>query len=359
MTFELTISRVGALAASASASRREPPLPLRGASLAAAFRKQANLIASSSFFLAAEAAILAAAREFDPAAKYSPGAIENELKSIDVFVSPNGSMPSLENSQEPNEHLVGLLPSRRMEVVIGGVAWIVRVRASITACALEQNCGSPKLWWTFEGIPSASGQYDDHTEKNSSELLKATNEMAQVGISGLYSAYFESLKELDGKRCRKFDLLPDRIRVGMADSTDTALSRFMDTFYSDQVSMSDILQSNTYENIEARQLLDKFKTFVSSATNRPVKITNTDYFVESDAVGSRGLICRQFDPISREIVLTGITQSNSFKLSRPPYGNKIIDGREGFLRAFSAARPISAMLASREGTFLDNRLNLS
>ncbi len=338
---------------------------LGGPELIGRFRRQANLMHKRKFYSEAQDAILdVVTKEYDSTVKgfsregIAPG---NEIEDIEIFRMPVDSVYVPPNLSRPvSEHVIGLFPSRKIECFIGDMKWILRVRASITACALKRPSGLPKLWWTFEGIPADPDPLNRPSEDQAADFISATNEMAERAIPKLCASYRDALFNEKEGYGRAFDLLRHRICINMSDNNGELFAELLDAMNIRGASFSEVSHSESY-GANARVAAEEFKAFVKDVTGAPAPFDDTTVKIHAEIAGLKALIYQyeHEDPKRHEIILAGLSRSSGARGGYAAVSNeqKRVENGEGYVRSTSAARPISAMLASREAILLDDKLS--
>ena len=196
MAYDLIISRYGALAALPAWGSRQNEM-YTGDELVERFRQQIDTLdqrlAEGNDGVVSYAGKLGYQAVGLPQCQDRP---ENGRMDIvgmpPAGVALNDDAPVAATAENP---LVGLLTSRRTQIDIEGMQWILRSRASVTACALQKGPGRTKLWWSFEGIPATDDPDRRPTETNVSEFVAFTDKLQGAAMPTLQTAYSDALKE--------------------------------------------------------------------------------------------------------------------------------------------------------------------
>jgi hypothetical protein len=248
-----------------------------------------------------------------------------------------------------------------MVCTIEGMKWILRTRASITACALERSQGYPKLWWTLEGIPASDDPQTRPTEQQAARFVEVANLMAREAMPGLHLAYRDALREIQIAAQADIDLLPQRIRISLSDNDGRPFAKVLDEI--PRTTFSRLAVSEEPELAEVRAGIAEFATFVDKVKhtlklNGP-GLDDRTVSVNSDLQSIKGLIYKHDYTDEQQILLAGLARAASTRGGYHALSpeQKRIELGEGYLRTFSAARPLSAMLASREALLLDSKLS--
>ncbi len=347
MSYELTINRVGALAG-VPRRRRGAKMQADYAEVERRFRQQADWLRDSGHFKDASQALLDIARSHDPNAhEFHDPSFDDEDGVIDVFSVQD--KPSVLDAQAP---LLALMPSRRMRCSVKGINWIVRTRATVTACALQMNGGFTKLWWTFEGIPADPKPERRPTELQATAFLKMTNQMAEEARPLLHLAYRDALARVGHKQ--EFPLLNKQIRVSMSDNDDRELGVLFDAMSFSKLQPSEIRANRSAEIAPARRAMLEFDDFVRKLTGIKVNPPDKAVHLADDVPGMRGIVYSK-DDARRGPCVAGVarrlgSRSGDWFLS-PEL--QMETKKESYLRAVSAARPLSAKLAHDKARELD------
>ncbi len=361
MSCDLAINRIGALAAGSfptSASARFPSATKIGSS----FREVAESIVTSKHFRCANNAVLRIVKALDPHAAYrSGGGIElpdRQSGAIEIFSMRDDPLYPTSMRDDDSDHLVGLLPSNRMECELDGMKWVLRTRASVTACALERNNGLTKLWWTFEGIPADPDPDRRPTEAEVARLLNLTQDMEREAMPRLRDAYRHALLEVLKLDRGSLRLGTERLRVAMTENEERPVAALLDALYFEERTPSEIMKPSNPNLAIAREGMTEFARFVRDVSERRARITNETVSVESEIPGIKGVVCR-LEEEDGDTLLAGFARRAGARAGYRllPNEQKREEKKEENIRATSAARPLSAMLATREAHALEHRRN--
>ena len=356
MAYELTINRMGAFVAAGVPNAADECL-LSGDELIAKFRRQAELIVESKAYHRAEHAVVKIAQRHDMDARCSAKGIGpgEEIEPIEIFPMPLDSIFVPETVTDVSDHLVCLLPSKKIDCTIGGVLWILRIRASMTGCVLERKRGLSKLWWTFEGIPANRNPARRPTEKEAAEFVSVSDEMARAAMEHLYDAFRQALSTVQGN-VPEMSLLPDRISISLSDNDDRPVADLLDAMYFQGSSLAEIARSDKPALNLAREASLEFKKFVGDVTGHDnLKLDDRKIYVNDKIAGVRGLIWQYDDPEQRRQFVAGVARRSGVRAGYDLLSPELQSEQktEGFLRASSAARPLSAMLASHHAILFE------
>jgi hypothetical protein len=345
MPFDLTILRVGALAA--------VPMPMDGGGpgkscdkrIIAEFRKHAETLVSLDPYLSTQAVT-----ERVLNARYLGGTGRNgSLEPIVVTTMPDGQewrKPA--PGQTPP--VVALLPALRFEFKLSGMEWILRTRASVTACAVQQSHGVTKLWWTYEAIPKIPDPDIRPSQQQVATFFAEANRVEHESMPLLHKAYGGALVP---NPKGPFELRGDRIRISLADNDDSTIAAFADALYFDLKSVDEIRYLPSVH--PARMGLVQFETFIAKVTGFSGPLPDGSVSVADDVEGTRGILFRH--ETAHQTVVAGLARpagpSADLEFMSPSQRRK--EKAEEYLRDISSARPISAWVAGEEARKVQGR----
>jgi hypothetical protein len=263
MSFDLAIYRVGGLAE----QNGDAPVVLKrhsAAEVEAKFTKQRDLMLEPGGWYDKAKARISAVADAD---FYPRGEIPERDGAQTIIIMP----PPLELLDEfdYSSHLVGLLPSERLDVKVGKVTWDVRVRASFTACALEIEDGWPKLWWTFEGVPKDPDPECRPTEEETAAFLSFVHYLEQPALKYLTKAFSDALAEVTGVGEKlSYRLADERLRIRFADNNDVEYAALIDALKLRRLSPKTLKETTIGPLENARKGMADFERFVKK-TNSP------------------------------------------------------------------------------------------
>jgi hypothetical protein len=359
MSYDLAIYRVGALSELAGASDRAVRHDLPYEQLEAAFASLQDRVFKHPRYRTALTEIEKAAKEEYHGAHFAD--LTEKLGRTTPLSLPTPSDTEADEEFDRSSHLVGLLPSERLNVKIGQFDWIVRIRASFTACSLEFSQALTKLWWTFEGVPADPDPDRRPSERDAAELLKFVHGLEEPALDGLNKAYFGALGEVAKAQKLKYHLGPERIRVRFADNNDVRYSALIDAIRFRGLKPVQIKRAEPETSLAlAKEGLLDFGKFVKH-TNLPPepRINPNDSYVDIEtwvpgvsAVEAR----RDFD---ESVSIVGVAQRPG---AVTPYDHldtvreqRLAENREDRLRASSAARRWTARRVALEAMKLERR----
>ncbi|HEX4409024.1 MAG TPA: hypothetical protein VH206_09640 [Xanthobacteraceae bacterium] len=342
MSFELTINRVGAFAGTTSRAEELAPEALE-----AKFQERLDFVAGSECFREASRRIVGRAPHFREVTT------DSELKHIRI------RRVSLSDVDKSDWTLVGTLPGLKFECTTMGKKprsqrdWIVRARASVTACALQNGKRNTKLWWTFEGVPSNDDPNNRPSAADITAFISLTDRMADAATRPLFGAYRSAIKQDASVDLSDFALRKNKIRIRMSDSNDYQVEALLDAIHYEGVDVSDIREQP--ERAAALQGLEMFEKFVSDVTKLNVHIPDESLRVEAKFDGFKGIFYRIIDD-EKDTIVAGFGQQSG-SITGLEYAvapeKRRLQKQEEHLRAMSASRPISALLADKEASLLE------
>jgi len=360
VSFDLAIYRFGALAELTNGSNATLRRPVR-TELEASFRELTKYIQIDKRYWEAKRAIEDAAKEITgDRVELLP--IKDESDE-DAFVSvlnmpPSVELPSAEELE--SSQLVALLPSEQFDVKLGGTEWALRVRASVSACALETEHGLPKLWWTFEGIPKDPDPDHRPTEDETVSFLSFVRKMdtgdkKNSVLNLLGDAYFDALaKVTQTPKQLSYSLGEERIRIRYADNNDVEYAALIEALRFRGLTASQIEDAKGDSLKVAKRGLHDFEKFVLETNAPKDQIDPRTADVEKDVrlPGVDAVSARCDCPETSSVSIAGIAQRPG---SRTPYDHltmvrqqRIAENRDTRIRARSAARQLSGHLAGVE-----------
>jgi hypothetical protein len=357
--FDLTINRIGALAG-ASIRTTDESGRMCDNKIIGTFRDQAHKLQKNPIYNTAYDDLLSVLSRDSGAPEplrflqgpFARGGGPEEIEVTTMPLDPNEAAYTDRSGQPP---IVALFPSRRIACEVEGMPWVIRTRASITACALQQSEGLAKLWWTFEGVPRPSDPETRPSEKQAAAFLMVTQRMAEAAVPPLRTAFRESLHQAAEVPIGEFDTRSEGIRISMADTTDQPVGALFDALYFADRPLSDI-RAGRKELRDAHAGLRLFETFVFDVTRLPVddsKISTTDR-----TPGANGIL---FTEHNRPVLTVAGLARRAGPSIDPDFltsGQRKRQKEETYVRATSAARPITARLASEQAIVLEQRAKL-
>lgn len=360
MEFDLLSYRFGALASLFPEAAASLTLPAK-ANLLSTFRQQQKQIQFSQGFERARRLIEKEARtSLDKHLVYYPGAnarAEARFEPPDVVTVPP---PFGKRRQRPASHLAAVFPRDRLTLQMGKSKIALRIRASVTACALEVTGGFPKLWWTFEAVPENPQEGVSLSLHHAVRLLKFARGLEDKLLSELKDVYFESLATVtDGdSEALKGELL-DRLRIRCVDSNDEAVSALIEALRFRVKSAAELRESDGQSLKVAKRGLTSFETFINTTNDeRASPIDPNGAEAETRLFGVEGITARNFDYAEHDVSIAAIAQT---PVEPTPYDRlasvrerRLAERSEARLLEVSPARRLSAELANDAAQELDD-----
>ncbi|MCW2274906.1 hypothetical protein GJ654_10935 [Rhodoblastus acidophilus] len=350
MTYELTICRHGALAGQADwAAGLSGDFSQKN--VLQLFKGQAQAIAESSAFAGANSSIGDIARNsLSDRDCFRDEPTENSSGETIVF------MQGSDGGGEDAAPIIATLPSRRLICESNGLRWILRTRASVTACALQSARRHAKLWWTFEGVPADTDPDNRPQESHVVAFIKLVGLMEAAAMPLLREAYGTAFNAATDSRLQEVQDGWDRIKIAMADTTAPEAAALVDAMYAEGNHVSDIRA--TENTVPRRGLLELEELVHGIVGDRPMP--NDNFCIVSSVPGSRGVFYREEGQSPDRTVVIGFARqaSSSVGYEFLPAAQKRRAKEESVLRVLSAARPISAWLAQYEAKKIDRMLTI-
>lgn len=358
MEFDLLTYRFGALATLFPEAAERLTVPSRS-DLVRTFREQQGHIQVSAEFEAARRLIEDTARStLDRGVRYSPGSNERaaqanpDLRDLVSIPPPFGI-----RRQRPSSHLAAVFPRDRLTLQLGRSRVALRIRASVTACALEVADGFPKLWWTFEAVPENPEQGNVLSLSNAARLLKFARSVEQELLDLLKKVYFDSLalatdnaEKLDGE-------LLDRLRIRCVETRDETVGALIDALQFRVKSPKELRGAEGPSLKQAKRGLVSFETFVNGTNEAVASAIDPDVAqAETRLFGVQGITARQV--VDRDVSIAAIAQ---IPVEPTPYDRlesvrerRLSRRSENNLLDVSPARRLSAELANDAAQELDD-----
>ena len=358
MAYELVINRVMALCALEVASKQKDE-QLKGKALVKLFHAQMEDIFKhrlapmySELEKKLKAYDLKRQGENERVAELEVD-IFKEGADSDEYGSP---VPAGSNSR-PTERLVGRFQSRRFHFKTKSLKWDLRVRPSVTACAVERLDGIAKLWFAFEGVPADPASAQRPSGNEAVEFMNATNEMAAVALPLLRTAYAASLDAVTDRAASTIKPVDGHIQVSIADNNGLPFAKLVDAMFLKGASFADVRKGIYGE--ETAKGANEFVTFIQKASGRTPDDSSVE--INTDLPGKAAVFCRFQDVTSatgKDTFVAGLANSASM-ISAEINSTKEwrrAENKPELLRSVSAARPISAVIANERAKILDREL---
>lgn len=341
--FLLTINRVMGLCPFKFAQDDTAPRP-EGLSLAQSFKKQMEDV-DDHRLSPIYAMIAEEAEEHDYKMTDNPGHDRSTGRRIMIVQDAEPDAPAA----VPGNPMVGLFRSRRVQMTKGEATWDLRIRPSITACALARKGGLTKLWWTFEGVPACSTADPPLSEQDAVDFVAVTNRCANAAIPLLREAYIKSFStalDLSGDARSEHN---ERLRVSFADNNGRSFSKLIDALYLEGAPFGEIRRGGF--DAETRKGAKELIEFIQkTGSERPkdnaVKLNAGD--LPGLAAAYSNFVHEENEDGSKTHIVTGLASSSRML----PSGFELPDEwrratfRPEHVRSASAARPLSKQLAN-------------
>jgi len=250
------------------------------------------------------------------------------------------------------DRLVGLFRSRRFRLKTERMIWDLRIRPSVTACALKGR-GYTKLWWTFDGVPADAASEHRPSERDSVDFIRATSALAEVALPKLRDAYRDALEgdaaSNAGHKYPELKFVDRNVRVSLADNNGLPFAKLVDAMSLRGADFADVLAGKYDDDSQkgAQELLQFIEDTSGHIPDaRAVVLTPGDpssaaiyCTIEVKDKSADGKITHVVAGLANSIDLLSSGLADSEDL-------RSINNRPALLRSLSAARPVSAMLAN-------------
>lgn len=358
MSYRLAIYRFGGLAALSKQMDLAVRRTTRTRTLEEDFLEQRDRTEDRPEYKAMLGKVLAAFTAEDPKARWEPPEQESSRR---IFSMPPTVDSEFADELDYSSHLVGLLRSKRMLAKIGRTDCILRIRASVTACALEVKSGVPKLWWTFEAIP-AVGDPDVHpSEKDVRRFFSLVRPLETEAIDELAAAYFGALGEVtnvENMTPEDYDVGLERVRIRFADNDDASVTALINALRFRKLAAKQIEDGEGDISALAQEGMREFSLFVkhtNAKNDPPVDPYRAEVDKKIKTPGILAVSSRQ--ETDKDIIITGLAQRPG---ARTAFDHLDMAGQQRFVRfeedrvrAFSAARRWTARLLADEALRLE------
>lgn len=258
----------------------------------------------------------------------------------------------------PGEHLVGLFRSHSFRLETPRMVWMLRVKPSITACALARVDGLAKLWLSFEGVSANPESRYRPMSADAGDFVEKTTEIAHAALGSLRDAYHGALNAAVPERARPcMNFVDRRVRVSFADNNGFDFASLVDAMHIENAPFADALDGSFGSAAQdgAREVDD----FVRRATGQLSPAA--DVQLDAATPGKAVVVCEAKnsltidDVVTRETVVAGL--GSSLNMYPVPPGPSPIWNGAAYLRDISAARPLSARFANDKAIELDIELS--
>jgi hypothetical protein len=249
-------------------------------------------------------------------------------------------------------------------ITLDGMPWSIRVRASVTACALEVTDGFPKMWWTFEGVPAHPEKGHRLSQDDAERFLGFASRLEEQLLGHLETAYFDALGLVTGLVV-KGKLTPDRLRIRFADNNDQPTSALINALRFRNVTTEEIRNGADSLRTAAQGMLE-FERFVCG-TNAQVapEIDPDEATAEVRVRGVEAVMaCRdvheRFEDSEKSLLsIAGVAQNpgsrTAYEHLTPVKALRLRQNTEKRIRESSPSRRLSAQLAGYAALTLDDR----
>jgi hypothetical protein len=355
MPYELTINRFGVVSGHPIV---DGPVPNRSSEqVFRTFKRQCELLIKKDGFGHEE--LISAANRWDKwkTAAQSIQAPEdtnepNELEIVGLAPRKNDERKSkvaTDKTKWPFDAYVASLPYKKIALKVMDIDWVVRTRASLTACALQSGHRQTKLWWTIEGIPIGDLS---PSEEQSAAFSRLAQAMQGDAMEALARAYDRTLSTVTGQGA-KFDLKGPRLRISLADNQDNPVSELMSALYFEHKDLRAIQHDSSTELAPARIGLEELKRFASDIAGKKISVTSRSVTVNGDHPEAQGLLYTGAEKGRYASLIAGFARSSVGTGFSTRYTNLPPKQREHLIRITSPSRQLSALLADREARKLD------
>lgn len=290
-----------------------------------------EIITSSSYKLAWDG--LAKAFDLKDGFQPKPG-IEQ------LFVRP------LTDNSSRSDHVkfACVLPGKVATVELDGIKWKVSARASFTACVIEEDGRSAKLWWNFTAVP----EVNDEAKVDGAAVASILSEFEKHAVcasANLHQSYQSTIESLVGQQqnlsARKveWENIEGKITINFSDNDHATMQAFL------LKALADGRRATKDRAIQAEKGEEEFREFVSHQFAEKPRFDANTIELALDAPDTIGFMFREENQETGTIKLVGF--------ARRPYSLSPVDDDDVELREIapyvqSAARPLSAFIANRE-----------
>jgi hypothetical protein len=357
MIFDIAISRAASFARAQFAAGAGVK-PLKGEALHSAFQGLAETVASHPSLIGANEAIWKRVIALDPAAEKRclPSHSRDGTGEL-VVLNAADDFSAAGNELRDSQALVARMRSKIISVRIADMAWILRTRASVTSCALEGNVRPTKLWWTFEGIPADTNPDRRPTEHHVKAFLDVVAELERAGRDGLRIAYQEALPAaVKAKGKAKLRSHAERLNITLTECVNNEVDSLLDAMYLDEQGVSDIRSSEDEELEEARVGMSEFERFVHCVAGSNARIEDASVTLATEIPRVKAVLWHGQEATNKLVVGFARRVGAKVGLGLLTPDERRAELTEERIRLRSAARPLSALLASKHAGTLDRAL---
>lgn len=333
MPFNLAINRYGFIG-----STFESHADIQPTFLVKELRNQIKLITFHSSFKDIDHAIFEIARSRHPAASQIELMDPTDHAADVITVARDESTSPAKTSPLT---FVALFPSSRLRCVVEGIAWTVRVRASLTASLPSSEASRPGLWWNFEGVPEA-GAKAAVTESHATAFEQMTRQMYEAANPLLRQLYLDARSEITLSRHSPFAKY-DQVCISLADVDSKPFAELLDALYRKHQKISDIQNLSTTAPARGLKELERFVHDIAH-----LKVSDRTTTLSDGIPGVEGVVCRSGpSPSQKHTVVAGFAHPRGLGLALGRPGKS-----EDYIRTMSGARKLSARLADLEAAKL-------
>jgi hypothetical protein len=336
MSYDLTISRFGTIAG--------PPVPTAHGTVRLCDNKIITAFQTQMLEMMRPGAFY---KEILEAANADGFLTDQPEEPLEVTTMPmDVSEAAANNAKTPA--LIGLLPPKRLRIEVGGMYWILRARPSVTACALQEQNGASKLWWTLEGIPEEPDPRNRPSEKQIVAFSAQADKIQQAAMPSLHEAFCRSLATAtDKQKPKEMAPLKTQIRITMSDNEDRQVGVLFDAVYLEGQNFDQIRRGTSSHLQDANRGLKEFESLVRKVTHHAPGEGSVS--VKRESLGL-AIIYRYAPHEKQQTVVAGLARRSGIVpgfafLSQERQRE---EKSEAVIRARSPARQISAVLAGDE-----------
>jgi hypothetical protein len=337
MAYDLTISRFGAIAG--------PPVRTANGSVRLCDKKIITTFQEQMIEMIHRGAFYDNILKAAGADKFLTDQPEEPLE---VTPMPMDASEAVSND-EKGATLIGLLPPKRLRMDVHGMKWILRARPSVTACALQEQDGMSKLWWTIEGIPADPDPQNRPSEKQVAAFAAETDKIQQAAMPPLHEAFCRSLASVTDKKAKKIAAPDIQIRITMSDNDDRQVGVLFDALYLEGRDFDQIRRGTTSHLKDANRGLKEFESLVRDVTHHALDAADSTVSVKRESLGL-AIFYRYAARERQQTIVAGIARRSGivpgFDFLSPARQRE--EKSEERLRTRSPARQISAVLAGAE-----------
>ncbi|MCK1475056.1 hypothetical protein IVB27_09645 [Bradyrhizobium sp. 197] len=251
--------------------------------------------------------------------------------SLEKSRATSTSLPDVVASSADNDLntgiFTGFFPCTTLHCRIREVDWHIAIRASVAVAEAPQQHTRISLWWSFEGVPDASGRRPE--ESDASSFCDLTNKMSNKVMPELKAAYEKAAQQLTSS---------DMVRIWLADFHSRPFAELLDTLYfSNKRSLSDITETEPVRG------LTELRDYAYDVGG--LNLNDSNFNLAKKIPGIKAAFCRAetHNPDGHIVSIAGFAHPAGLAtaLGRPRKS-------ERYVRTMSAARTLSSRLAEQE-----------